>query len=610
MFEKEINFISDFTLNRIKKLGSFITFEKISSAEIHPAIILYISGELDFLIYEDRQKLLSNSVFDYSSPEISRYFNLIHKEIKKIKRISFGDLRKLVVQAVSFNVNYLVRPKWSLIKLMYNQEQVKPVSEIEITLGYLYHYDYYKEIIGSYLRKRKLTNLSVTEFELILNKIDRELTVSHQKLLVDEALYLMADFFNEGGFNKTKIPVHYVEYYLKEKGFIELVIKLRKVIPAGTKQQYEVDDLLRIIYSKTVIDPATIAPVSTESSEPEPVVEEKILSSDEVAGDEIVNVSEESVETPVLTDQKTGDNLVEEKAIEEEIVKEEIIEEEKSEQIKIKEESEKAEETRIIETDEEKIPVEEESIIPVEEPKINTEIEEISSDELEEILKDVDETPEEELKPLSPAEEQELLQFFDSELSKETEEIDAALEEMDLKIDDGVQSPEVISTPETDIDQEKIEMEEMPNDSETEIISEDLFTELDELEEMVIDETGSEPEPETDFKELKEGTQSEIFEEAKKDYSSEPKTEPKKTVRRAKPISRYLNDREMEKIVSAVFADDSEDFVTTLERISECNDFKEAEEILKAVFTSYKVSSYSKEAVLLSNAVSNYFYQV
>ena len=65
----------------------------------------------------------------------------------------------------------------------------------------------------------------------------------------------------------------------------------------------------------------------------------------------------------------------------------------------------------------------------------------------------------------------------------------------------------------------------------------------------------------------------------------------------------------MKKVVSAVFGGDEGDFVTTIERISECSAYKEATEILKGVFFSYRVSPYSKEAVLLTNAVSNFFRQ-
>ncbi len=111
MFEKEIKFISDFSLNKVKNLGSYITFEKLSSINLHPAILTYISGELDYMIFADRNQLLKDSMFDYSGKEISENFRKIANEIKKTKKVSFEDIKKLITQAVSFNVNYIVHPK-------------------------------------------------------------------------------------------------------------------------------------------------------------------------------------------------------------------------------------------------------------------------------------------------------------------------------------------------------------------------------------------------------------------------------------------------------------------------------------------------------------------
>ena len=92
MFENEIKFINDFTLNKIKEVGSFITIEKFLSTDIHPAIKKYVGGEIDYLISEDRKKLIENSLFDYSGKEISNYFDLIGDEIKKTKKISYEDI--------------------------------------------------------------------------------------------------------------------------------------------------------------------------------------------------------------------------------------------------------------------------------------------------------------------------------------------------------------------------------------------------------------------------------------------------------------------------------------------------------------------------------------
>ena len=78
---------------------------------------------------------------------------------------------------------------------------------------------------------------------------------------------------------------------------------------------------------------------------------------------------------------------------------------------------------------------------------------------------------------------------------------------------------------------------------------------------------------------------------------------------REKDVFSFLSDKEIDKIVSNVFNEDREDFATTMERVSECMTYSEATEILKSVFFSYRVNPYTRDAVTLTNAVSNYFSQ-
>ena len=219
MFENEIKFISDFSLNKIKELGSFITVEKILATDIHPAIKKYVEGEIDYLIYEDRKKLIENSLFDYSGKEISNYFDLIGIEIKKTKKISYEDIKNIILQAVSFNANYVVRPKWSLSKLIFGNNKSVSVNEIQKMFNYIYYYEYLNNVFLAYLSKKKILNVTVTEFELIVNKIDRELFTLHQSKLVDNALYAIADYFSIGGLNKSSVAIESVEHFLKEKNF-------------------------------------------------------------------------------------------------------------------------------------------------------------------------------------------------------------------------------------------------------------------------------------------------------------------------------------------------------------------------------------------------------
>ena len=182
------------------------------------------------------------------------YFELIGEEIKKTKKISYEDIKNIVLQAVSFNANYVVRPKWSLSKLIFGNNKSVSVNEIQMMLRYTYYYEYLNNVFLAYISKKKILNISVTEFELIMNKIDRELFMLHQSKLVDNALYAMADYFSIGGLNKSSIAVESVENFLKEKNLTELLFKLKRAYSNSTKKKADIDDIRKVLYSTLTID--------------------------------------------------------------------------------------------------------------------------------------------------------------------------------------------------------------------------------------------------------------------------------------------------------------------------------------------------------------------
>lgn len=515
MFQNEIKFIYNFVFNRIKNLGDVFTIEKLLEAEIHPAIKKYIEAEIDFLIYDDRKKLLQNSIFDYTGNKIAKYFELISQEIKKSKRVNVEDIQKLVLQAVSFNANYVVRPKWSLVKLIFGNNKTISNEELLMMLNYIYYYDYLKNIIEAYLEKRKLLTISVTEFELILNKIDRELFQYDKQKLIDNALISIADFFSIGALSRTAVTIEAAENYFKEKNLIDELIRLKRAFHEDVRKPIPIDDIKKVIYSSTPI---------IEQAESE---EEKIVESSE--------------------------EIVEEKQIEEITTEKQI---EVADQINnLNIEADKTEEISEPQT-----------------PSVET------SSEVEEILEDIEkeleaENESAEVEPLSEKEEQELLSFYDEEL-KEEEEIPSEVNEIDSSLQELEQEMQDVLKDEIEISDE-IEIEEV------------IEFDKEDLEKIPLDVQTSE-EDETTL--------------------SENKQEEKSPVRQ-KDIFSFLSKKEIDKIIDSVFNSDGEDFATTIEKISGCGTYDEAAEILKTVFTSYKVGELSKEAVLLTNAVARYFSQ-
>jgi hypothetical protein len=527
MFEKEIKFIIDFTLNRINRLGSFFNFEKLAAAEVHPAIIQYISAQLDYLIYEDRKKLLQNSSFDYSGSEIAKYFGLIGEEIKKNKRLAFEDVKTLVTHAVTFNVNYLVRPNWTLLKLIFNEQKSRNVNEIRMMLNYVYYYDYVKNVFLGYFSKRKILSLSETEFENILVKIDNQMFNEHTRDLIDNALVSIGDFFNEGGLNKTQVSPQTVEFFLKEKNLNEGLFKLKRSIPSEDKQKYNIDEIRKIIYSK-----------ETQKVEKEA---EKI---EEKKGITPLNRAEEM-------DDKTSSE--DESLLDESSLKE----------------------------------------IPRYEPEMEHKTDEILNESEGTIVKS--ESAGEEIHTGSDsAADDDFFSRYQSEL-KSLEELEASLTSNDKEEGFPFNEPEEIKQP------EKPETaDEVKDQNKSELLT---FDEIMSVKKDTIDTVQDDDEAPSEELVIEE---EEFTPFEKEEVKQEVPITP---VKKKNDILGFLTDKEMERIVSNVFNEDEEDFVSTMEKISDCSNYEDATEILKLVFLSYKINPYSRDAVTLTNAVSNYFDQ-
>jgi hypothetical protein len=250
MFEKETKFIYDFSMNQIKQLGSYITFEELAGSNLHPAIIRYVAAEIEYLIYEDRQRLLNGSNFDYSGEEVSNYFVLITKHIKATRKFSLDYIGNIILHAISFSLNYLAQPNWSLIKLIFAKNSVLKSSEVLQILKYVYFYNYIPNLVEKYIVKKNLLSVSKSELESVLLKADKEIFAgSASSKLLDNILLTIGEFANIGSFSKTKVPILIFELFLKEKKLDEFWEKLDHAFSGEIKQVYEIPEIQKILNS-------------------------------------------------------------------------------------------------------------------------------------------------------------------------------------------------------------------------------------------------------------------------------------------------------------------------------------------------------------------------
>lgn len=657
MFEKEIKFIVDFNLNKIKKLGSFFTFEKLERAGVHPSILKYISSEIDFLVYEDRKKLLQNSSFDYSGSEILNYFNLISEEIKKTKRLNFEDVKKLLTQAVSFTANYLIRPKWSLSKLIFESspnETTKSAEEIRYFLRFTYYYEYINTIFGAVINKKQITSLTKEEFEEIFEKFDKELFITQPQKMIDNALYSMADFFNIGAVAKTKITVAHIESFLRGKNLNDYIYRLKQSLPHDVKSKYEIDSIRSALYFQSY-NQQVQGTEETIGKETNIEIDEEI----QAVENEELNINLPENEEEINNESEPPLPIKEIVALQSVIAE---IENEKSDFIRERtEEQNEVKVEELNEKEENKVEITYSESISEENQEEVKDAESLLTELERELLDDIDEAlfssetnfslsgREKFVKPL--AEEEKLFDEINT-LKQQTDEALAEIENdsenenknlEDLILEEEIPEVELLTAADlfdefqhekeneiqVEPEQTKIEYEtdlDEQNDDEIkietiELTVEDIFNEK--TEKLIENKVDSEPDNnQEEIEEVENDTddllddENEVFvddendEELIEEINIEQETVEKKVnIKREKDIFDFISDKEAAKITSVVFQDDSEDFATTLEKISECATYEEATEILKAVYNSYKVNYYSREAILLTNIVGNYFGQ-
>src|SRR5260221_1892709 len=79
----------------------------------------------------------------------------------------------LLNKAIIFNVNYIIKPKHTLLKFLFGEVETKPVEYINDRLAYFQFYGYYITHIADFISLNSLDIVSVNQAEHIINDITK-----------------------------------------------------------------------------------------------------------------------------------------------------------------------------------------------------------------------------------------------------------------------------------------------------------------------------------------------------------------------------------------------------------------------------------------------------
>jgi hypothetical protein len=570
MFEREIKFIYDFNLNKVNKLGPYFTFEQLQNVDLHPAILNYISAEIDYLVFEDRQKLLKNSVFDYSGDVIAHHFNEITEEVKKIKRFSLEYIAKLILHATSFTVNYLVRPKWTLTRFIFDEVKYKSSNEIKQILNYVYYYKFVKKIIVSYINTKKILSMNAEEFEELLNRTDKLGMESNLKGIMSSSLISMAEFFNIGQMQKTRIPLTAVELYLEEKDLPHHLQKITDTFGSDENSRYHIGDYMKILTG-----------VMIEKKEDEPFKQDFLLfeeQPEEKEVEEAKDTVEEEESNAQFFDEFEEPADDKENAVEET----EKTTDEVPSLVSIDESA--ADTTEIISSFDEEVTIKPNTKIRI---KVNEDnkIEPVGEEESDTISITPPDSGKDDVDTYSS-----LFKSFDEE---EVEEESDGQKFNDEEVDS-------LLTVDTlnEIEDEEIEIS-IPEASKNEIV-------VDEEEEFesgftIIRNQQNETKNDEEIEEEPAPPANAYVEDDEEELQTKFEEQTKLE------LAEVLEHKNMTKIIEVVFDYDIEDFANMLDEISNCRNVEDAHYIINETLATRRINRNSKEADTLREIISEFF---
>ncbi len=161
---------------------------------------------------------------------ISFLENYIPKHNIAIDKKEFEDLLN---KAIVFNINFIIKPKNTLLKFLFGELETRPVSFIQNRLKYFQFYGYYITTIEDFISVNSLEVVSYNQIEHFLNEVNLNLyeeisgkqNQAHRMNLVKLLYYFFHDLGDNNPIN-IKLPKKILSAFFADKGYVEIKKKI------------------------------------------------------------------------------------------------------------------------------------------------------------------------------------------------------------------------------------------------------------------------------------------------------------------------------------------------------------------------------------------------
>ena len=165
------------------------------------------------------------------------------------------DFEDILNKAIVFNINYIIKPKNTILKFLFGELETRPVRFIEDRLCYFQFYGYYTSQIEDFINVNSLEVVSFNQIDHLISEVNKkiyeEISVrgsdAHRMNLVKLLYYFFHDLGDNNPIN-IKLPRKILSVYFRDKGYEDI----KKRIDGFFSDEIFIQEAIELMNPRTV----------------------------------------------------------------------------------------------------------------------------------------------------------------------------------------------------------------------------------------------------------------------------------------------------------------------------------------------------------------------
>jgi hypothetical protein len=258
-----------------------------------------------------------------------------------------AEFENTLNRAVIFNINYVIKPKNTLLKFLFGDVETRPADYIRERLGYFLFYNYYIDHIENFIILNSPVTVSANQVEHLINVVNKQIFAEisnpsngdSRRLNLVKLLYIFFLDLRENNPINIKLPKKILSAFFKDKGFTQIQSRIDKFFseeifiqetielmkPKAQKSKVKASEEEIDEKAKEILSKAKTLLIDTESSNSD--IKKALTADETVPAPEEMMSGERTAPVKSLRKEESGseETSTETKRLEDEIYSEDLI---------------------------------------------------------------------------------------------------------------------------------------------------------------------------------------------------------------------------------------------------------------------------------------------